>query len=160
LGLPKLVLLGFVLITLSHGAVLIFAQTPPGEEALQKARQQAVDQRRVRLEKAIEEDGFFSARVALNLWKREAQEAGLFDENTYDHYKHKLYNASIDQNLRCYELFLLQGGFGHAEACLKIWRLHAEEIDRFNPDDYEAMVIKLRQAKETAAKKKSPKSKK
>ena len=160
MGLPKLVLLAIVLITSGHGAVLAFAQTPPGEDAVQEARQRAVDQRRVRLEKAIEKDGFFSARVALNLWKREAQEAGLFDENTYDHYKRKIYNASIDQNLSCYELFLLQGSFGNAEACLKIWRLHAEEIDRFNPDEYEAMVSKLRQAKETAAKKKGPKPKK
>lgn len=159
MGLPKLVLLGFVFLAVNGGAALAFAQTPPSEEALQLARQKAVDQRRLRLEKAIEKDGFFSARVALNLWKREAQGSGLFDQTTYDHYKLKLYNASIDQNRRCYDFFLLQGSFGNAEACLKIWRLHAKEIDRFNLDDYEAMVVKLRQAKEKVAQSKKRKDK-
>ena len=159
MGLSKLVLLGVVFLAVSAGVAMVSAQTPPDEEALQSERQKAVDQRRLRLEKAIEKDGFFSARVALNLWKREAQEAGLFDETTYDHYKRKLYNASIEQNRRCYEFFLLQGSFGNAEACLKIWRLHAEEIDRFNAGEYEAMLDRLRQAKEDADRKKKRKHK-
>lgn len=159
MGLLKFFLLGLVLSTLSVGAASVFAQTPQDDEALQLARQRAVDKRRVRLEKAIEEDGFFSARVALNLWKREAQEAGLFDEKTYNHYKLKLYNNSIEQNRRCYEFFLIQGSFGNAEACLKIWQLHAKEIDRFDPDGYETMVTNLRQARDKAALKKKQKVK-
>ena len=157
MGLPKIVLFGLVLMALVAVTVSVSAQTQPGEDALRAAQQKAVEQRRLKLETAIEKDGFFSARIALNLWRREAQEAGLFDEDTYDQYKRKLYNISIDQNRRCYEFFLIQGSLGNAEACLKIWRLHAKEVDQFNPDDYETMVEKLRQAKEQAAREKQRK---
>lgn len=130
-------------------------QTPQTEDELQAARQRAVDQKRLRLEKAIENDGFFSARVALNLWKREAQNAGLFDQNAFDHYKRKLYTISVDRNNSCFEYFLQTGHLGNAEACLKIWRLHSLEIDLFDPAEYDAKIETLRQAQESAAQKKA-----
>ena len=107
----------------------------------------------------FEKDGFFSARVQLNLWKREAQNAGLFDQTTYDQYKHKLYIASIEQNRRCYDFFLLQGSFGNAEACLRIWKLHTKEIGLFDADAYVAMEQQLMRAKKKASQKKSRKEK-
>ena len=87
MGLPKIVLLGLVLMALGAGTAIVPAQTQPGEDALRSAQQRAVEQRRLKLEAAIEKDGFFSARIALNLWRREAQAAGLFDEDSYDQYK-------------------------------------------------------------------------
>ena len=40
-----------------------------------------------RLKKAMDEEGFYSGRVRLNIWRSAAKDAGTFDQAKYDEFK-------------------------------------------------------------------------
>ena len=89
--------------------------------------------------KSIQDDAFYNARVALNVWKSSAIAAGNFDKKLYEELRKQLYDKSIKDNLRCVESSISQRAIPDATQCLKIYRLHAQEIGAFDPQRYEEL---------------------
>jgi hypothetical protein len=87
--------------------------------------------------KSIQEDAFYNAKVALNVWKVSAVEAGNFDRKLYEDLRKQLHEKSIRDNLRCIDVAVAHRDAPDANLCLKIYRLHAQEINAFDPKRYE-----------------------
>ena len=98
-----------------------------------------------RLRHAAKSEGFFNARAALNIWKSNAMDAGVFDEDLYQEIKRKIYEKSVNDNLKWYDIFLLQKNYRDARICLELYRMHAQEIGIFDEERYEE--LKERQQK-------------
>lgn len=112
--------------------------TDPADVRLQLLKK-AADSSRRRLQASMEKDGFFSTRAALNIWRSRAIEAGVFDEAEYEALKKRIYKASINDNLKWFETYVLQKNYADARVCLQLWRIHAKEIGAFD----EAKFIEL-----------------
>jgi len=87
--------------------------------------------------KSIQEDAFYNAKVALNVWRLSALDAGNFDRKLYEDLRKQLYEKSIRDNLRCIDVAVAQRDAPEANLCLRIYRLHAQEINAFDPKRYE-----------------------
>jgi len=87
--------------------------------------------------KSIQEDAFYNAKVALNVWRLSALDAGNFDRKLYEDLRKQLYEKSIRDNLRCIDVAVAQRDAPEANLCLRIYRLHAQEINSFDPNRYE-----------------------
>jgi hypothetical protein len=128
--------------------VLMAVGTGPGPTAAQESApapiglntlKQAAANSLWRLKRAAENDGFYNARVALNVWRSNAIDAGTFKQEDYDRYKKQIYQKSIESNRRCVELSVADENFTDARRCLHTWRIHSEEIGVFDPAAYESM---------------------
>ncbi len=97
-----------------------------------------------RLKYAIDKEGFYAARVALNVWRSNALDAGIFDQADYDEYKRKIYDKSIRSSLQCFEYAIQHGNLTDARICLHTWKAHSAEMGTFDPDLYEEMHKKLK----------------
>jgi len=93
--------------------------------------------------KSIQEDAFYNAKVALNVWRLSALQAGTFDRKLYDDLRRQLYEKSIRDNLRCIEAAVIQRDAPEANLCLRIYRLHAQEINAFDPKRYEDLRARV-----------------
>jgi hypothetical protein len=100
-----------------------------------------------RLKKSIEEEGFYAARVALNIWRSTAIDAGTFDQAKYDELKKQMYEKSVENSLQCFDYYLEETSFHDAFMCLQTWKIHSQEIDVFDPEKYEALKDKLKDAR-------------
>ena len=100
-----------------------------------------------RLKKSIDEDAFYAARVALNVWRSNAIDAGTFDQTQYDEFKQQLYEKSVMRSLECFEYFLAEQYFHDANMCLQTWKVHSQEIGLFDEDRYEALKERLKEAR-------------
>ncbi len=89
--------------------------------------------------KSIQDDAFYNAKVALNVWKESALAAGNFDQRAYEEMRKQLYDKSLRDNLRCIELSIAHRDSQDANQCLKIYRLHATEVGSFDPKRYEEL---------------------
>ena len=89
--------------------------------------------------KSIQDDAFYNAKVALNVWKSSAIEAGNFDQKVYDELRKQLYDKSLRDNLRCIEISIAHRDAQDANQCLRIYRLHATEIGSFDPKRHEEL---------------------
>lgn len=96
-----------------------------------------------RLQRSIERDGYYSARVALNVWRSNAIDAGIFKQEEYDDYKRQIYTKSIESNQRCFDRAIEAFNFTDANKCLLTWKLHTEEMGLFEPARYEEMEMRL-----------------
>ena len=117
--------------------------SPPQSQAQTDARQRELERdAAVNLslaKKSIQDDAFYNARVTLNVWKSSAIAAGSFDKKLYEELRKQLYDKSIRDNLRCIESSISQRAIPDANQCLKIYRLHAQEIGAFDPKRYEEL---------------------
>jgi hypothetical protein len=104
-----------------------------------------------RLQRAIERDGFYSARVALNVWRSNAIDAGLFDPQKYAEFKQQIYEKSAQSNLNCFGNAIEKNNFNDARICLYTWKNHTQELDTFDPDLYEQMHARLEEQKKIQA---------
>jgi len=93
--------------------------------------------------KSIQDDAFSNAKVALNVWRLSAIEAGNFDRKLYEDLRKQLYEKSIRDNLRCIDVAVAQRDAPDANLCLKIYRLHSQEIDAFDPKRYEELKARV-----------------
>lgn len=100
-----------------------------------------------RLKRSIERDGYYSNRVALNVWRSNAIDAGIFKQEEYDQYKLQIYEKSIGSNQRCFERSIEALNYTDANKCLRTWKMHTEEIGRFDPVRYEEMAAQLESIK-------------
>jgi hypothetical protein len=130
----------------------------PEEEAGQKVLEKEAANALLRLKRSMEKDGFYSGRVALNVWRSTALDAGTFDQAQYDEFKKKLYEKSVNDSMRCFEEFILEEDYYNANFCLQTWRMHSKELGTYEQAEYEALKEKLAAAKAaTAARKKEKK---
>ena len=117
----------------------------------EKARKREIKQEAAlnlwRLKKSIEEDAFYAARVALNVWRSNAIDAGTFDQDQYDEFKQQMYEKSVMRSLECFEYFLAQQYFHDTNMCLQTWKVHSQEIGLFDEDRYEALKERLKLAR-------------
>jgi hypothetical protein len=100
-----------------------------------------------RLKKSIEEEGFYAARVALNIWRSNAMDAGTFDQTKYDEFKKQMYEKSVSNSLQCFEFYLEELSFHDANMCLQTWKVHSQEIGIFDQTQYEELQEKLDKAR-------------
>jgi hypothetical protein len=100
-----------------------------------------------RLKKSIEKEGFYAARVALNIWRSTAIDADTFDQAKYDELKKQLYEKSVKDSLQCFEYYLEETSFHDAFMCLQTWKIHSQEIGVFDQEKYEALREKLKDAR-------------
>ena len=102
-----------------------------------------------RLKKSLEGeiDGFYLGRVALNIWKSNAIDAGTFDQEQYDEFKQILYEKSVMKSLECFEYFIEKQRFHDANMCLQTWKIHSQEIGLFDQTIYDELNEKLSDAR-------------
>jgi hypothetical protein len=139
-------LTGLILV-LGDGSAAIAGQTQE-----EKARQRILDIEAAnalwRLRHALKKDGFYSARVRLNVWREAAIDAGKFDPQKYEEFKQQLYEKSVNDSLKCFEYYIEQGSHHDANMCLQTWKMHAKEINRFDESTYQELVKRLNDLKE------------
>ncbi len=100
-----------------------------------------------RFKSKLEKEGFYSGRVALNIWRSTAIDAGTFDLDQYNEFKKQLYEKSINESLRCFEEFILEEDYYDANVCLQTWRMHSKELGSYNQAQYEALKKKMTDAR-------------
>ena len=123
----------------------------PDEIVRQKMLKQEAANALRRLKRSMEKDGFYSGRVALNVWQSTAMDAGTFDQAQYDEFKTQLYEKSVSDSLRCVEEALEEEDFYNANFCLQTWRMHSKELGTYDQDDYEVYLKKMADAKAASA---------
>ena len=123
----------------------------PDEIARQKMLKKEAANAFRRLKRAMEKDAFYSGRVALNVWRSTAMDAGTFDQVQYDEFKIQLYEKSVNDSLRCFEEFLLEEDSYNANFCLQTWRMHSKELGTYDQAEYEMFKKKLADAKAAKA---------
>ena len=96
-----------------------------------------------RLKRAIEKYGFYSASVALNVWRSNAIDAGIFDQAQYDTFKKQIYEKSIENSLKCIETSLENQYYTDAKICLHAWKLRTQALGTFNQDYYNQIKDRL-----------------
>lgn len=96
-----------------------------------------------RLKRAIEKYGFYSASVALNVWRSNAIDAGIFNQTQYDAFKKQIYEKSIENSLKCIETSLEKQNYTDAKICLHAWKLRTQALGTFNQDYYDQMKDRL-----------------
>ena len=104
-----------------------------------------------RLKRALKKDGFYSARVRLNVWRAAAIDAGKLDPQKYEEFKLQIYEKSVNDSLKCFEYYIEQNSQHDASMCLQTWKMHAKEIDRFDESTYQEFVKRLDSLKEKQA---------
>ena len=97
-----------------------------------------------RLKYAIDKEGFYAARIALNIWRSNALDAGIFDQAEYDAYKKKIYDKSIRNSLQCFDYAIQHENVTDAKICLHTWKAHSEEMGTFDATFYEEMQKKIK----------------
>ena len=138
----------FRLILMALTLILVLPAFSTAQQANDKTEDQKLleryaNQSLIRLKQAIKSDGFYSARVALNIWQINAVKAGTYDASQYKAFKEQIYKKSINDNLRWFEMFISQKDYADARICLKIWQMHAEEIGVFDEALYTELKKKL-----------------
>jgi hypothetical protein len=136
-------------------APLAIPQDKTEQSPDEKARQQMLKKEAAtafrRLKRSMEKDAFYSGRVALNIWRSTAMDAGTFDQAQYDEFRIQLYEKSVNDSLRCFEEFLLEEDSYNANFCLQTWRMHSKELGTYDQAEYEVFKKKLADAKAAKA---------
>lgn len=101
-----------------------------------------------RLKRALEKEGFYSGRSRLNVWRAAAMDAGKFDPQKYEEFKQQLYEKSVADSLKCFEYYIEQNNPYDAKMCLQTWKIHAQEINRFDESVYQELIKRLNDMKE------------
>lgn len=132
-------------------AALAYPQSANQPAKEEKARKQELKREAAlnlwRLKKSIEEDEFYAARVALNVWRSNAIDAGTFDQAQYNEFKKQLYEKSVMRSLECFEYFLADQYFYDANMCLQTWKVHSQEIGLYDEKKFEALKERLSTAR-------------
>ncbi len=138
--------MGFTLAQ-SSGSIAIAEQTKE-EKAWQRMLNLEAANALWRLKRALKDDGFYSGRVRLNVWRSAAMDAGKFDPDKYEEFKKQLYEKSVNESLKCFEYFLERNSHHDANMCLQTWKMHAKEIDMFDESTYQELMKRLNDIKE------------
>ena len=139
----------FVLILIPLLSMVSAAEAEQTKE--EKARQKMLNLEAAnalwRLKRALKEEGFYSGRSRLNVWRAAAMDAGKFDPQKYEEFKQQLYEKSVNDSLKCFEYYIEQNNTHDAKMCLQTWKMHAKEIDRFDESTYQELIKRLNEMK-------------
>ena len=147
-------------ITAALLSVLMLVSLASPQEEAKKDLDQKAKQRLLKREAAnalyrfklrLEKEGFYSGRVALNIWRSTAIDAGTFDQEQYNEFKTQLYEKSINDSLKCFEEFILEEDYYDANICLQTWRMHSKELGTYDQAKYEALKKTLTDARTAKA---------
>ena len=94
----RLYLFTLILILFLAPQSVVPAEKPEEKSEQQKQLEKNAKDSLARLNYAIKTGGFFYSRAALNIWKENAVDAGIFDEDLYNKYKRKIYEKSVNEN--------------------------------------------------------------
>lgn len=119
-------------------------QTTPQPPITEKQLKSAANNSLWRLKYAIDKEGFYAARIALNIWRSNALDAGVFDQAKYDAYKKTIYDKSIQNSLQCFDYAIQHENVTDARICLYTWKAHTEEMGTFDAALYEEMHKKVK----------------
>jgi len=125
-----------------------FAQQAKAEDNAQRVLNQEAANALWRLQQALKDEGFYSGRVRLNVWRAAAIDAGKFDPAKYEEFKKQLYEKSVGESLKCFEYFIEQNSYHDANMCLQTWKMHANEIGTFDESVYQENLKRLNSLKE------------
>jgi hypothetical protein len=149
-------------ITAAVLSVLLLVSLASPQDAAKKTLDEKAKQRLLKREAAnalyrfklrLAKDGFYSGRVALNVWRSTAIDAGTFDQKQYNEFKSQLYEKSISDSLKCFEEFILEKNYHDANVCLQTWRMHSKELGTYDQTEYEALKKTLTEARTAKASK-------
>lgn len=126
------------------GAAMVHAEDGTPIEVTPKQLKVAAANSLWRLKHAIEKEGFYSARTALNVWRSNAEDAGTFDPAEYEEYKRLIYEKSIRNSLNCYQNAIQDENRVDARICLYTWKTRTEEMGIFDPELFEKMSRNLK----------------
>lgn len=101
-----------------------------------------------RLKRKIEKEGYYSSKVALNIWRSNALSAGSFEQAQYDAFLKQIYEKSIDNSLRCFETSVLNEYYNDAGKCLHTWKIHSIALGIFDENQFREMEIRLKSSKQ------------
>jgi len=87
-------------------------------------------------------------RGALNIWRSNAKDAGTFDQNKFDEFKKKIYEKSVNSNLKCIEKRMMNENYTNAEICLYWWKTHSQVLDTFDPVKHDELKKMIEEGKE------------
>ena len=136
-------------------ASVAYSQDNPQKSLDQKAKERMLKREAAnalyRFKLRLEKEGFYSGRVALNVWRSTAIDAGTFDPEQYDEFKRQLYEKSINDSMKCFEEYILEENYYDANICLQTWRMHAKELGSYEQSDYEALKQRLTEARTVKA---------
>ncbi len=135
---PAVVIITIVICLLEVSA-LADTEKPQPTEITRKQLKIAAYNSLWRLKRAIERDGFYGARVALNVWRSNAIEAGLFKQAEYDEYNTQIIEKSIDNSLKCIEIAIQNENYTDAKICLHTWKMRTQELGTFDQARYDEM---------------------
>jgi hypothetical protein len=124
------------------------AQQAKAEKDTQRVLNQEVANALWRLQQALKDEGFYSGRVRLNVWRAAAIDAGTFDPAKYEEFKNQLYEKSANESLKCFKYFIEQNNYYDANMCLQTWKMHTNEIGTFDESEYQENLKKLNDLKE------------
>jgi hypothetical protein len=146
----------FFTITAAFLSVLLLVSLASPQEKTKKNLDQKAKQRILKREAAnalyrfklrLAKEGFYSGRVALNVWRSTAIDAGKFDPEKYGEFKKQLYEKSINDSLKCFEDFIREENYYDANVCLQTWRMHSKELGTYDQAGYEVLKKTLTDAK-------------
>jgi hypothetical protein len=149
-------------ITAAVLSVLLLVSLASPQDAAKKTLDEKAKQRLLKREAAnalyrfklrLAKDGFYSGRVALNVWRSTAIDAGTFDQEQYNEFKSQLYEKSTHDSLKCFEEFILEKNYHDANVCLQTWRMHSKELGTYDQTEYEALKKTLTEARTAKASK-------
>jgi len=155
----------FFTITAALLSVLLLVSLASPQDVTKKNLNNKAKQRLLKREAAnalyrfklrLEKEGFYSGRVALNIWRSTAIDAGTFDQEQYNEFKTQLYEKSINDSLKCFEEFILEQNYYDANICLQTWRMHSKELGTYSQTEYEALKKTLTDAKTAKASETKP----
>ena len=131
-------------------ATSVCSQEEPRKELDQKAKQRMLKREAAnalyRFKLRLEKEAFYSGRVALNIWRSTAMDAGTFDPEMYNDFKRQLYEKSLQDSMKCYDEFILEENYYDANVCLQTWRMHSKELGTYEQEEYEALKKRLTEA--------------
>ena len=117
------------------------------QRMLEREAADALSRFKIRLEK----EAFYSGRVALNIWRSTAIDAGTFDQDKFNVFKRQLYEKSIRDSMKCFEEFILEEDYRNANVCLQTWRMHSKELGTYEQVEYETLKKRLAEARTAKA---------
>ena len=150
----------FFAISAALVSLLVLVTSACPQEEIKKDLDHKTKQRMLKREAAsalyrfklrLEKDGFYSGRVALNVWRSTAIDAGTFDQEKYNEFKRQLYEKSINDSMKCFEEFILEENYHDANVCLQTWRMHSKELGTYEQAEYEALKKRLADARTAKA---------
>lgn len=150
----------FFTITAALLSVLLLVSLASPQDEAKKNLDEKAKQRLLKREAAnalyrfklrLAKEGFYSGRVALNVWRSTAIDAGKFDQEQYNEFKTQLYEKSINDSMKCFEEFILEENYHDANICLQTWRMHSKELGTYDQAEYEALKKALSDARTAKA---------